>query len=189
MFTAPKDSVSISKVTRTKAQQMMKALEEQGYAVLAQAAPDADAPVPAQGGYRWDDREESLQAPECKTWLADRLSLQRDLAWVPSSRQLLDVDLEWLPFKLKGGLDIALAAREFVSTGYTSRGLRVVFELKKVVTEADNRQALAEFVAADALSAFEVLHVLTDLNAAWRFHFVEDDHIVVVSEGLSLIHI
>ena len=129
--------------------------------------------------FQWDDRAEAAQSDRYMQHLQKHITLRgRNVVWIrgDSDRSLLSAPAcSVLPLRLNGTCDAALIWRTYNKSDILRRaGLAVVFELKKEVKESDERQAMAELLAASVLSPdFRPVSVLTDLRNCWRIYYCD----------------
>jgi len=93
------------------------------------------------------------------------LSSDRDIFALPAGE---------LPRSITGTSDIAIIDKSFLVSMRVVGGLKVVFELKKNVIRPSINQAIVETILANALSAYAVLVVLTDLKNDWHFFWLQE---------------
>jgi hypothetical protein len=184
-------SVAFSDMKTEDHERLEGARLSSGVRLVPVAAPQGEecllAPV---HGYPWTDQTEAQQTPACMSWLQSVVKLPRDKVFVDVRKQadLLNVSTAsapWLPFSLKGTSDVAIVDRPCVAGRVVSRGLLVLFELKKAVRTHDVQQALAQLIAADVHSRFAVVAVLTDLNEEWHFFWAEEGAIKQMTVQLA----
>uniref|UniRef100_U9U941 Crinkler family protein n=1 Tax=Rhizophagus irregularis (strain DAOM 181602 / DAOM 197198 / MUCL 43194) TaxID=747089 RepID=U9U941_RHIID len=80
-----------------------------------------------------------------------------------------------LPIKLVGTTDAAVVDRLSISSRIPQHHIRILFELKKSISDGNLYQALAELTAGDLKSIHAVLAVLTDLRDDWQFFYFDDE--------------
>ncbi len=185
-------SVTFSGMKTEDHQRLEETMRSAGVTFVAEPTP-MTVERPSVRGYRWTDPTEPQQVDACMAWLRTVIHLPRDKVFVDVRRtsDLLDVasaSAPWLPFSLRGTSDVAIADRDHVSNHLVSRGLLILFELKKVVQAGDIHQAYAQLIAADIHSNFSVVTILTDLNDEWHLLWTEERAVKVtrVSLGAAL---
>ncbi|CAG8517091.1 1884_t:CDS:2 [Paraglomus occultum] len=94
-------------------------------------------------------------------------------------------------YSITGTSDIAIIDKSFLVSLWSVGGLKVVFELKKKLIRQNVYQAILETILANALSAYAVLVVLTDLKNIWHFFWLQEFEIteIVVYDILEAITI
>jgi len=124
--------------------------------------------------FKWSDENEDQQQDRYVQYVKDHLQIPRHLSVKAAPANLLDVSKSArLPFDVKGSSDVMVVER---SAGLAPEfGIRMLFELTKAVMRKNLFQAIGELLAADELTAFTPVVVLTDLNEVWTFYWLEGD--------------
>jgi hypothetical protein len=140
----------------------------------AAAAAIADPPP-----FQWDARNEPDQKdrylPHLRTHLQmeQRSSGEAALLTLDNDRSFLSVSDRRLLFDIKGTTDVAVVHQGYISAREEGQGVLAVMELKKACTKKDTRQTVGQLIAADLISRFSPLAVLTDLREEWHFYWLE----------------
>lgn len=155
------------------------AIKSNGVQLLLPVEAPTETEACSVPGYSWTPQTEARQTSACMAWLSGLVKLPRDKVFVEVRTQgdLLDVpatSAPWLPFSLRGTCDVAIVDGGCFKGHATSRGLLVVFQLKKAVQERDAQRALAQLIAADVHSSFPVVTVLADLKDEWHFFWTNE---------------
>jgi len=161
--------------------------EELQLSLLVVQAPD-DAPQIGSGNmslFKWDERTEPQQIEDCLSFLKDHLK-------IPRCCVLRAID-KWVGFLsvhskslgttvgIRGTSDLAVLDRGFDSALTPRAGIIVLLELKKDPQPKDVRQAHLELIAACRISQFRAVVVLTDLRESWRFYWIKDKDLCMMS--------
>lgn len=182
------DAVSVSGVDSTRWQQLEVAMGLAAFPSL----PPADVPRRRILRFEWDDRNERAQSERYIPYLKDSFTLcanrERSLTWIAGDahKDLLSVSapVAGLPFTLNGTCDAAVVTTEAYKNNLYSRGLVLLFELKKGnrFTSREVHQASTQLLLANILSPeTKPVVVLTDLDQQWRILHFDSQRLHTVS--------
>jgi hypothetical protein len=85
----------------------------------------------------------------------------------------LSVSDKRLQFDIRGTTDVAVVHKGYIAAREESQGVLAVIELKKECSAKATRQTIAQLIAADLISRYSPLAVLTDLREEWHFYWLE----------------
>jgi len=159
-------------------------LAASGFTVDASTAwPDAlSARLLMEGGedppaFQWADQNEPDQKDRYLPYLRAHLQLEQRqevaLIAADNERSFLSVSDKRLQFDIKGTTDVAVVHQGYVSARLEEQGILCVIELKKTCSKKDIRQTIGQLIAADLISTFSPLALLTDLRDEWHFYWLE----------------
>jgi hypothetical protein len=139
---------------------------------------DAAAAIADPPAFQWDARNEPDQKdrylPHLRTHLQmEQRSGEAALITLDNDRSFLSVSDRRLLFDIKGTTDVAVVHQGYISAREEGQGVLAVMELKKACTKKDTRQTVGQLIAADLISRFSPLAVLTDLREEWHFYWLE----------------
>jgi hypothetical protein len=139
---------------------------------------DAAAAIADPPAFQWDARNEPDQKdrylPHLRTHLQmEQRSGEAALITLDNDRSFLSVSDRRLLFDIKGTTDVAVVHQGYISAREEGQGVLAVIELKKACTKKDTRQTVGQLIAADLISRFSPLAVLTDLREEWHFYWLE----------------
>jgi len=125
--------------------------------------------------FQWDDRNEPDQEDRYLPHLNSHLHMKGDVALraLNASRTFLNVSDKRLKFDIKGTSDVAVLHQGYISAHLEGQGILGLIELKKECNQKGIRQTIGQLIAADLLSHFSPLAVLTDLRDEWHFFWLE----------------
>ena len=87
-------------------------------------------------------------------------------------------------YHFKGTTDITIVESVYMNCKDIRGGIRMAMELKKEISEIHIRQAVLELIAANSVSNYPVVIVLTDLRHQWLFYWISTDSILQCSQNL-----
>lgn len=128
--------------------------------------------------FQWSDENEPNQkdryVPYLRNHLQAGLSRAADLVDLDSKKSFLNVFSDHrLLFDITGTTDVAVVHRGYITARADEQGILAVIELKKECTPKATRQTIGQLIAADILSTFSPLAVLSDLRDEWHFYWLE----------------
>jgi len=128
--------------------------------------------------FQWEDRNEPDQKDRYLPYLRTHLQMEQrqgDAALITpdNERSFLSVSDKRLQFDIRGTTDVAVVHQGYISARLEEQGILAVIELKKGCTKKDTRQTIGQLIAADLISTFSPLAVLTDLRDEWHFYWLE----------------
>ncbi len=128
--------------------------------------------------FQWEDRNEPDQKDRYLPYLRTHLLMEQrqgDAALITpdNERGFLSVSDKRLQFDIRGTTDVAVVHQGYISARLEEQGILCVIELKKACTKKDTRQTIGQLIAADLISTFSPLAVLTDLRDEWHFYWLE----------------
>jgi len=162
-------------------------LQELQLSLLVVEAPD-EAPQSGSGStslYTWDERTEPQQSEDCISFLKGHLKFPCScvLRAIDKRADFLSVHANALgtTMGLKGTSDLAVLDRAFVTALALRAGIILLFKLKKDIQERDARQAQLQTISGNRVSQFCPVVVLTDLRESWRFYWIKDKDLCMMS--------
>jgi len=128
--------------------------------------------------FQWEDRNEPDQKERYLPYLRTHLRMEQRqgdavLITPDNERSFLSVSDKRLQFDIKGTTDVAVVHQGYISARLEEQGILCVIELKKACNKKDIRQTIGQLIAADLISTFSPLAVLTDLRDEWHFFWLE----------------
>jgi len=143
---------------------------------LLRGVPAAAAAIPP--AFQWDASNEPEQKdrylPHLRAHLRmDQRKSEAALITLDNDRSFLSVSDRRLHFDIKGTTDVAVVHQGYIAAREEGQGVLAVIELKKACTKKDTRQTIGQLIAADLISRFTPLAVLTDLREEWHFYWLE----------------
>jgi hypothetical protein len=127
--------------------------------------------------FQWSDQNEPDQKdrylPHLRTYLQLPRNSEADLLSLDNQKSFLSVSDRRLLFDIKGTTDIAVVHKGYIAARAEEQGILAVIELKKVCNAKSTRQIIGQLIAADLISTFSPVAVLTDLCDEWHFYWLE----------------
>jgi hypothetical protein len=127
--------------------------------------------------FGWADASERKQADRYGTFIQGCISSPEDVVWIDANHHpslLETMKGRVLPFTLKGTTDYAAVDRDADAAFMPDLGLRVLFELKKVINRGSVYQALVKLVAANIHTPDnQPVMVHTDLRDSWHIYWMD----------------
>ena len=127
--------------------------------------------------FEWDDSIEPAQKVRYMQYLSTHLQFdsRSDVALMPldNNHKFLSVSDRRLKFDIKGTSDVAVVHKGYIDMRMEGQGILGLVELKKDCNQKAIRQAIGQLIAADLISTFSPLAVLTDLRDEWHFFWLE----------------
>ena len=167
-------------------------LEELQLSLLVVEAPD-EVPQSGSGStsfYMWDERTEPQQSEDCISFLTGHLKFPRScvLRAIDKRADFLSVHANALgtTMGIKGTSDLAVLDRDFENALAPRAGIILLFELKKEIQERDARQAQLQTISGNRVSQFRPVVVLTDLRESWRYYWIKDRNLCMMSPRSAL---
>jgi hypothetical protein len=140
----------------------------------------ADQPADAVNlppSFHWTGENEPDQKARYLPHLRTHLQLHRyreaDLVSLDDRKSFLSVSDRRLLFDIKGTSDVAVVHKGYIAAREESQGVLAVIELKKECTPKATRQTIGQLIAADLISRYSPLAVLSDLRDEWHFYWLE----------------
>lgn len=122
----------------------------------------------------WGRDKEDAHTDQYLKWLERHVTVPGDVEFYCASKHqnFLSTTLASSQFNLNGTLDVVVVDSAYVKDNNIPAGMRVGLELKKAVGANDYMQAIAELMAANIVSRYRVIIVLTDLKSHWQFFWL-----------------
>ncbi|CAG8831665.1 9251_t:CDS:2, partial [Gigaspora margarita] len=178
----PRSVISLSNLNRSKVELLLEYLELSRKSVALNVEPTSKEVQL----FQWDEQQaEDKHAEKYLSFLNRTISIPSESMWYNpvSNKQFLSVDIDALPFSIKGTADVVVTKKVFFKTRNVVGGIQVVFELKKKIEDHHVHQAIGGLIVANILSEHPVFVVLTDLKEEWIFYWLSSDKKVVESSA------
>ena len=111
--------------------------------------------------------------PHLRTHLQLHRYREAELISLDDKKSFLSVSDRRLLFDIRGTSDVAVVHKGYIAAREESQGVLAVVELKKACDAKATRQTIGQLIAADLISTFSPLAVLTDLRDEWHFYWLE----------------
>lgn len=127
--------------------------------------------------FAWAGSNEPDQKDRYLPHLRTHLQLHRyreaEVVSLDDKKSFLSVSDKRLLFDIRGTTDVAVVHKGYIAAREESQGVLAVIELKKECSRKATRQTIGQLIAANLISRYSPLAVLTDLREEWHFYWLE----------------